>query len=57
MQAKDRLWEGGYAMSLKERVINIAPDFIVKFCAAPYVAGDNKEAAIKEAVFLRIISK
>jgi len=36
-------------MSLKERVINIAPDFVVKFCAAPYVAGDNKESAIQEA--------
>ncbi len=36
-------------MSLKERVVNSAPDFIVKFCAAPYVAGDTKEAAIKEA--------
>lgn len=36
-------------MSLKERVVNIAPDFIVKLCAAPYVAGDNKEAAIQKA--------
>jgi len=36
-------------MSLKEGFVNIAPDFIVKFCAGPYVAGDSEEAAIQVA--------
>ena len=36
-------------MNVKERLINIAPHFIVKLCAAPYVAGDNKDAAIQMA--------
>jgi proline dehydrogenase len=32
-------------MSLKDALINAAPDFIVKVFAAPYVAGDSEQAA------------
>jgi len=36
-------------MSLKEKVINASPDFLVKWIAAPYIAGDSPEAALQMA--------
>jgi proline dehydrogenase len=34
---------------LKQRVIDLAPDFMVKLFAAPYIAGDSAEAAVRQA--------
>lgn len=36
-------------MSLKEKLITASPDFLVKWIAAPYVAGDSTEAALEMA--------
>ncbi|MBN2053736.1 proline dehydrogenase family protein [bacterium] len=36
-------------MSFKESFINLAPDFVTKLFAAPYIAGDSEEAGVAAA--------